>query len=220
MADNPVDRRVSVLGEPADAYPEIPPEAERGSVLRVTVVGEEILHRPCQEVTEFGSARLSKLIDDMFATVLTAEGVGLAANQVDVDLRLFVYDCTDSDGVRHVGHIANPVLDEVPLHERRLEEHDEGCLSVPGPYAPVSRPDRAIVRGQDKDGKPVVIEGSGYFARCLQHETDHLNGRLYLDRLASRQRKAVLKEMAQRQDEIFQRRATRAQTLGKQTLGK
>jgi peptide deformylase len=215
MAEDLIDRRVRVQGEPVDAYPEIPPEAERGSVLRVTVAGEEILHRPCREVTEFGSARLSELIDDMFATMLVAEGVGLAANQVDVDLRLFVFDCTDSDGVRHVGHVANPVLDELPVQDRRLVEHDEGCLSVPGPYAPVSRPDQAIVRGQDKDGKPVVIEGWGYFARCLQHETDHLNGKLYLDRLGSRQRKAVLKEMEQHKEEIFQRRAARAKALGK-----
>ncbi|NUT19859.1 MAG: peptide deformylase [Hamadaea sp.] len=215
MAEQPVDRRVRVLGRPVDEYPEVPPEAERGAALRVTVVGEEILHRPCRDVTEFGSPELTKLIDDMFATQLVAQGVGLAANQVDVDLRLFVYDCPDDDGVRHVGHVCNPVLDELPPAERRLVEHDEGCLSVPGPYAPVSRPDHAIVRGQDKDGNPLVLEGFGYFARCLQHETDHLNGKLYIDRLGSRQRKSVLKEMEQRKEEVFARRAEKAATLGK-----
>ncbi|NUT36238.1 MAG: peptide deformylase [Hamadaea sp.] len=205
------ETRVHVLGKPVDDYPATPPEARRGKVLRVTVVGEEILAKPCKEATtEFGTPELDALIDDMFATMQVAEGVGLAANQVDVDLRLFVYDCPDDDGVRHVGHILNPVLDDLPVERRSLVENDEGCLSVPGPYAPVSRPDVAVVRGFDKSGAPLVLEGHGFFARCLQHETDHLNGRLYIDRLAARRRKTVLKEMAERQDEIFQRRAARA----------
>src|SRR5690606_15399632 len=135
---------------------------------------------------------------------------GLAANQVGVDLRLFVWDITDDWGVRHVGHIANPVLDEIPADHRRLVDESEGCLSVPGPYRVVPRPDRAVVRGRDKDGEPLVIEGRGYFARCLQHETDHLHGRLYLDRLAQRERKAALREMAEAKDEVFARRAERA----------
>jgi peptide deformylase len=208
-----VDRRVRVQGEPVDAYPEIPPEVGRGSVRRITMVGEEILHRPCREVTEFGTAVLADLIDDMFTTMYVADGVGLAANQVDVDLRLFVYDCTDSDGIRYVGHVVNPVLDPVPPAERRLVESDEGCLSVPGPYRAVPRTDRAVVRGRDKDGNAIVIEGTGYFARCLQHETDHLAGQLYLDRLSQRVRKAVLREMADQQDEILARRSARAAAL-------
>ncbi|WP_329072117.1 peptide deformylase [Streptomyces sp. NBC_01429] len=214
--DNPSrDRRVRLLGEPVDSYPRLAPEVERGSVRRITVVGEEILRRPCREVTRLGTPELSRLVDDMFATNQVAEGAGLAANQVDVDLRLFVWDITDEWGVRHVGHIANPVLDEVPAEQRRLVEEPEGCLSVPGPYRVVPRLDRAVVRGRDKNGKPLVIEGRGYFARCLQHETDHLHGHLYLDRLAQRERKAALREMAASKDEMFARRAALARKLGK-----
>nr|WSW71078.1 peptide deformylase [Streptomyces sp. NBC_00995] len=209
------DRRVRLLGEPVDTYPRVAPEAVRGSVRRITVVGEEILRRRCQEVTRFGTPELSRLIDDMFATNQVAEGAGLAANQVDVDLQLFVWDITDEWGVRHVGHIANPVLVEVPAGQRRLIEESEGCLSVPGPYRMVPRLDRAVVRGRDRNGEPLVIEGRGYFARCLQHETDHLRGRLYLDRLAQRERKAALREMAASKDEQFARRAALTEKLGK-----
>jgi peptide deformylase len=206
---------VRVLGEPVDAYPRLAPEVERGAVRRITVVGEEILRRRCREVTQFGTPELSKLIDDMFATNQVAEGAGLAANQIDVDLQLFVWDITDEWGVRHVGHLANPVLDEVSAEQRMLVEEPEGCLSVPGPYRVVPRLDRAVVRGRDKDGNPLVIEGRGYFARCLQHETDHLRGQLYLDRLAQRERKTALREMAEAKEEMFAKRAARAEQLGK-----
>ncbi|MBO0913172.1 peptide deformylase [Streptomyces laculatispora] len=213
--DGSQDRRVRVQGVPVESFPRFAPEAERGAVRRITVVGEEILRRPCREVTEFGTPQLSRLVDDMFATNQAAEGAGLAANQVDVDLRLFMWDITDDWGVRHVGHIANPVLDEVAPEQRRLVEESEGCLSVPGPYRVVPRPDRAVVRGRDKDGSPLVIEGRGYFARCLQHETDHLRGHLYLDRLGRRERKTALREMAASKDEVFARRAASAAKLGK-----
>ncbi|WP_441248748.1 peptide deformylase [Kitasatospora sp. McL0602] len=215
LDDTPKDRRVRVQGEHVDAYPLLAPEVERGAVRRITVVGEEILHRRCREVTGFGTPELARLIDDMFATNQVAEGAGLAANQVDVDLQLFVWDITDDWGVRHVGHIANPVLGELPAERRRLVEEDEGCLSVPGPYRTVARPDHAVVRGFDKDGGPLVIEGHGYFARCLQHETDHLHGQLYLDRLSQRDRKSALREMAASMDETFARRAALAEELGK-----
>lgn len=117
--------------------------------------------------------------------------------------------------MRHVGHIANPVLEEVPAERRSLVEESEGCLSVPGPYRVVPRLDHAVVRGFDMNGEPLVIEGRGYFARCLQHETDHLRGHLYLDRLAQRDRKAALREMAASKDEVFARRAALAGKLGK-----
>ncbi|MFJ8677649.1 peptide deformylase [Streptomyces sp. NPDC093589] len=215
FGDTSQDRRVRVLGQPVDSYPRFAPEAERGAVRRITVVGEEILRRRCREVTQFGTPELAQLVDDMFATNQVAEGAGLAANQVDVDLQLFVWDITDEWGVRHVGHIANPVLDEVPTEQRRLVEEPEGCLSVPGPYRMVPRLERAVVRGRDKDGRPLVIEGRGYFARCLQHETDHLHGHLYLDRLAQRERKAALLEMDASKEEMFARRAALAKKLGK-----
>ncbi|MFD5039597.1 peptide deformylase [Streptomyces sp. NPDC058378] len=210
----PVDRRVHVQGRPVDSYPDLPPEARRGSVRRVTVVGEEVLRRPCREVTAFDSTELSTLIDDMFLTMYVADGAGLAANQVGVGLRLFVYDCPDDNGVRHVGHIINPVLDLPDPGSRRLVDDAEGCLSVPGAMMAVPRTDRAVVRGFDKDGRPLVVEGQGYFARCLQHETDHLAGHTYLDRLSGRDRKEALRQMEARREDVFARRADKAAGLG------
>lgn len=192
----------------------VPPEAGRGAVRRITEVGEEVLRRPCREVTEFGTPELSALIDDMFLTMYIADGAGLAANQVGVDLRLFVYDCPDDHGVRHVGHVVNPVLVLPDPGDRRLVDEYEGCLSVPGAAMAVPRTDRAVVRGRDKDGAPVVIEGTGYFARCLQHEYDHLVGHTYLDRLSKRDRKEALRQMADRRDEVFALRARKAEAIG------
>ncbi|MDT0447826.1 peptide deformylase [Streptomyces hesseae] len=212
------DRRVRVQGRPVDAYPVLPPEAERGSVRRVTVVGEEVLSRPCREVTEFGTPELAALIDDMFLTMYVADGAGLATNQVGVDLRLFVYDCPDDHGVRHVGHIINPVLDLPGPGERRLVDDTEGCLSVPGAVMTVPRTDRAVARGFDKDGNPLVIEGTGYFARCLQHETDHLVGHTYLDRLSKRDRKDALRQMDDRREDVLARRADKAAALSRRRL--
>jgi len=201
--------RVFVQGKPVDSFPRLAPEARRGAVQRVTEVGEEVLHKPCRDVTEFGPD-LAALIDDMFLTMYVAEGAGLAANQVGVDLRLFVYDCPDDDGVRHVGHIVNPVLEPLDPAGRRLLDEGEGCLSVPGAVMDVPRPDRAVVRGLDKDGNALVVEGTGYFARCLAHETDHVNGHVYLDRLSKRDRKEALRQVADRRDEVFARRADKA----------
>ncbi len=107
VSESSIDTRVRVQGKPVDSYPTWAPEAARGKVLRVTVVGEDVLHRRNADVTEFGTPELHTLIDDMFRTMYVAEGVGLAANQVGVDLRVFVYDCPDDDGVRHVGHVIN-----------------------------------------------------------------------------------------------------------------
>ncbi|MEV6758661.1 peptide deformylase [Streptomyces sp. NPDC051214] len=211
------DRRVRVQGRPVDTFPALPPEAARGAVRRVTEVGEEILSRPCQEVTEteFGTAELSALIDDMFLTMYVADGAGLAANQVDVDLRLFVYDCPDDDGIRHVGHIINPVLELPAPGDRRLLDASEGCLSVPGATMTVSRTDRAVVHGLDKEGKPLVIEGTGYFARCLQHETDHLAGHTYLDRLSTRDRKDAMRQVADHREDVFAQRTANAARLSR-----
>ncbi|MFF2651274.1 peptide deformylase [Streptomyces sp. NPDC058045] len=169
---------------------------ERGTSRPITVVGNPVLHRECRDVTEFG-AELAALVDDMFASQRTAEGVGLAANQIGVDLKVFVYDCGDEDGVRHVGVVCNPVLQELPADQRSLDDAGEGCLSVPTAYASLARPDYAVVTGQDEQGNPIRVRGTGYFARCLQHETDHLYGRLYIDRLSKRERKDALRQMAE-----------------------
>ncbi|MCC3769890.1 peptide deformylase [Streptomyces sp. UNOC14_S4] len=169
---------------------------ERGTSRPITVVGNPVLHKECKDVTAFDD-ELAQLIDDMFASQRTAEGVGLAANQIGVDLKVFVYDCMDDEGVRHVGAVCNPVLEELPADRRVLDESNEGCLSVPTAYAELARPDYAIVSGQDAQGNPIRVQGTGYFARCLQHETDHLYGYLYIDRLSKRDRKDALKQMAE-----------------------
>ncbi|MET9616202.1 peptide deformylase [Kitasatospora indigofera] len=172
------------------------PDLSKGTARPITVVGNPVLHHECKDVVAF-DAGLSELIDDMFVSMYAAEGVGLAANQIGVDAKVFVYDCPDDEGVRHIGHVVNPVLEELPAGRRVLDDSNEGCLSVPTAYAELARPDFAAVTGQDKDGNPVRVEGTGFFARCLQHETDHLYGQLYIDRLSKRDRKDALKQMAE-----------------------
>jgi peptide deformylase len=124
----------------------------------------------------------------MFDTMAAARGVGLAANQIGVDLRVFVYDCPDDGGTRRRGVIVNPEIETTERPETMPDPEDdiEGCLSVPGESYPTGRADWAKVTGQDLDGKTIEVEGTGYFARCLQHETDHLDGLLYLNRLVGR----------------------------------
>ncbi|MER7578990.1 peptide deformylase [Kitasatospora sp. NPDC097691] len=188
---------------------------ERPPVRRITEIGESILHGPCRPAGEqdYGSEELAQLIDSMFLTMYVAVGCGLAANQVDVDLRLFVYDCPDDDGVRHTGHLLNPVV-EPQAAGRRLIEDAEGCLSVPGAGTPaLARPAHAVVRGFDRHGNPRTVEATGYFARCLQHETDHLDGRLYVDRLSRRDRKDVLRQTADHREEVFAERAAAGERL-------
>jgi peptide deformylase len=159
-------------------------------VPKIRVVGDPVLHQPTREVTSFDDD-LSTLIDDMFAALARAEGVGLAAPQVGVDLAVFVYDCPDGTGGRQRGHVINPTIET----SGEPETSDEGCLSVPGPYHELARASQATVRGVDKTGAPVEVSGSGYFARCRQHETDHLRGILYIDHLPRNRRRRVLREM-------------------------
>jgi peptide deformylase len=162
-----------------------------GEARPIVQVGDPVLHNPCEPVTRF-DGELAALVDDMFTSMYAAEGVGLAANQIGVPLRVFVYDCPDAEGVRHQGVVVNPELELPGVGERRLDDDDEGCLSVLGQYAPLPRPDHATVRGFDAAGEPVTVEGTGLLARCLQHETDHLDGYLYIDRLPAKRRKQVL----------------------------
>ncbi|WP_441250320.1 peptide deformylase [Kitasatospora sp. McL0602] len=172
-------------------------DRSKGTARPITVVGNPVLHHECKDVTVFDEA-LSALIDDMFMSMYAAEGVGLAANQIGVDTKVFVYDCPDDDNTRHIGHVVNPVLEPFPADRRRaLDDGNEGCLSVPTAYAELPRPDYAAVTGQDKHGNPIRVEGTGFFARCLQHETDHLYGFLYIDKLSKRDRKDALKQMAE-----------------------
>jgi peptide deformylase len=145
----------------------------------MTLLGDAVLHAPCEEVTDFGP-ELACLVEDMFATMYAARGVGLAANQVGERLRVLVYDCPDDEEVRHVGHVVNPRLVETGGVVLR---GPEGCLSLPGLEAGTERYDEAVVEGFTVDGAPVRVRGTGFFARCLQHECDHLEGRVYVDRL-------------------------------------
>jgi peptide deformylase len=186
---------VRLQGVPVGAYPQRAPEAQRGSVRRVTLVGEPILRRRCRAVTEFSTPELERLVVDMFATMYAAQGVGLAANQVDVNIQLFVWDCADGLGERHVGHIVNPVLETTRRGREVLADGPEGCLSIPGPQVTLPRLESVAMLGVDTAGAPLRIEGQGYFARCLQHELDHLHGRLYIDRLSPRRRANALDKM-------------------------
>ncbi len=155
----------------------------------MTLLGDPALHAPCETVTDFGPS-LVRLVEDMFATMYAAEGVGLAANQVGVPLRVFVYDCPDDEDVRHVGHIVNPRLVEA---DGITVRGPEGCLSLPGIEAGTERFDRALVEGVTVTGDPVRVEGTGFFARCLQHECDHLAGLVYTDRLTGWRRAKALR---------------------------
>ncbi|MET9508412.1 peptide deformylase [Streptomyces flavidovirens] len=160
-----------------------------GLVRPMTLLGDPALHAPCETVTDFGPS-LVRLVEDMFATMYAAEGVGLAANQVGVPLRVFVYDCPDDQDVRHIGHIVNPRLVEA---DGITVRGPEGCLSLPGIEAGTERFDRAVVEGVSVTGDPVRVEGTGFFARCLQHECDHLSGLVYTDRLTGRRRAKALR---------------------------
>jgi peptide deformylase len=166
-----------------------------GTVRPIVRYGEPVLHHTCAPVERFDD-ELRRLVADMFATMAAADGVGLAANQVGVSLRVFVVDCPDADGRRVVAHVVNPAVELAEGEGRVLDVSDEGCLSLPGPYAELARPDRAVVSGVDVDGAPVRIEGTGLLARCLQHESDHLEGVVFVDRLPRRVRKRVLADLA------------------------
>jgi peptide deformylase len=163
----------------------------------VTYGSDPVLHRRCAEVTEF-DRDLRRLVLDMFASMHAADGVGLAANQIGVDARVFVIDCPDAAGDDVVGYVVNPVLTlPGPVGDEPADEvTEEGCLSVPGPYAELGRAFRARVDGVDINGDPVSIEATGMAARCLQHEVDHLNGTVYVDLLAEEHRERLLAEAA------------------------
>jgi peptide deformylase len=151
------------------------------------------MHRELQDVTVFDD-ELETLVKDMVATMYAAKGVGLAANQVGVDLKVFVFDCPDDDNVQVTGVVCNPVLHLPEGKERNLEDEDEGCLSLPGAFTSCARPDQAHVTGVDHHGEPVEFVGDGLLARCLQHETDHLFGTVFGDRLPERSRKKLYKQ--------------------------
>ena len=164
----------------------------------IRIIGDPVLHHPTRPVEVFDD-ELRVLVKDMFETMDAAEGAGLAANQVGVDLRLFVYDCPDEQTRTRVrGVVVNPVLETSDLPGEALPDEDEdqeGCLSVPGEQYPTGRAEWARVTGVDQHGQPVSVEGRGFLARCLQHETDHLDGTLYVERLVGRWGRAARKQV-------------------------
>ena len=147
-------------------------------------MGDPVLHAPASPVVEI-TDEIRQLVADMFETMDAAPGVGLAAPQVGVGLRIYTYTYQDDDGAPWRGVIINPELWMTPLEPGSPDPDDEseGCLSFPGERFPLRRSDRVMVTGTDLDGAPVRIEVDGWRARIMQHEFDHLDGLLYVDRL-------------------------------------
>jgi peptide deformylase len=167
----------------------------RGGAIRpITRWGTPVMHRSQQRVESYDD-ELRALAADMVETMYAADGVGLAACQIGVDLAMFVFDCPDESGVHTVGVVCNPVLTLPEGRDRHLDESDEGCLSYPGAYIECARPDFATVNGTGLDGAPVEFSGDGLLARCLQHETDHTAGTVFGDRLPTKARKRLQKAM-------------------------
>lgn len=163
-----------------------------GTVRPITRWGEPVMHAPARPVTAYDE-ELRALVADMVATMYAADGVGLAACQVGVDLAVFVFDCPDDEGLHHQGVVCNPEVSVPEGRDRRLDDGEEGCLSYPGAFVSCARPDVATVTGTDLTGAPVTIAGDGLLARCLQHETDHTRGQVFGDRLGNRHRKKLTK---------------------------
>jgi peptide deformylase len=152
-------------------------------------LGDPVLRTPADPVRAF-DRDLAALVRDLEDTVDHPGRAGLAAPQIGIGLRVFSYNV---DGV--IGHVVNPVITAL---SDETQDDDEGCLSVPGLYAPTVRAMHATVEGFDAQGQPVRLEGSGLLARCFQHEVDHLDGRLFLDRLAGEARKRAMRALRDR----------------------
>ncbi|HEY1639298.1 MAG TPA: peptide deformylase [Streptosporangiaceae bacterium] len=152
----------------------------------VRLFGDPVLSTPAEPVTDF-DRQLRSLVKDLTQTLRDQHGAGLSAPQIGVGLRVFVFDV---DGVR--GHLINPVLG---FPDDAEQDGPEGCLSFPGMYYDVTRRLNAVASGVDSDGRPVQVAGDQQLARCLQHETDHLDGILFIDRMDPATRKQAMKEI-------------------------
>jgi peptide deformylase len=164
-----------------------------GAARTIVRWGDPVLHNAARAVTDFGPD-LQRLLADMFATNTAADGAGLAAQQVGVNLAVFVYDCPDETWQQRTGVICNPRIELPAGHDRQLVSYDEGCLSLPGANADLARPQFATCSGFDQYGDPVTITAGGTLGRCLQHETDHVNGIVFGDRLPMRRRKQLFRQ--------------------------
>lgn len=154
----------------------------------IRLFGDPVLRTSCDPVGTFDAA-LASLVADLEETVDAPGRAGLAANQIGVSRRVFSYNV---DG--QVGHVVNPVIEATEGEQ----EDDEGCLSIPGLWYPLRRAKYAKVSGVDRSGQPVVLEGEGLLARCIQHEVDHLDGRLFVDRLSGAARRQAMRDLRER----------------------
>jgi peptide deformylase len=176
-----------------DALAPYGPLPTGGAVRPIVRWGDPVMHRELAKVTVFDD-ELRALAADMVATMYAADGVGLAASQIGVDRSIFVFDCPDSEGQRVVGVVCNPTVTLPEGRDRRLDADEEGCLSLPGAFVECARPDHAVCDGFGLDGSPVRFEGDGMLSRCLQHETDHLFGTVFGDRVSEKARKKLRKQ--------------------------
>jgi peptide deformylase len=152
--------------------------------------GADVLHAPASPVREI-TPEIERLIDDMIQTMYAAPGIGLAAPQVGMPLRIFVCDISVGRNPADLLTFVNPEF--VERDGMQLEE--EGCLSVPGFNATVARPSRAVVKGLDRQGQEQRVEGTGLLARCFQHEMDHLDGTVFVDRLRGLQKDLIVRRI-------------------------
>ncbi|MYI06305.1 MAG: peptide deformylase [Gemmatimonadetes bacterium] len=160
------------------------------ALLDIRLLGEKVLRRkadPVEEITD----ETRRLVSDMWDTMYEAEGIGLAAPQVGMSLRILVVDVADEDESRHVHALVNPVVVE---SSNATDKAREGCLSIPGIEETVTRPARVTVEALSVDGEAVRIEADGLLARALQHEVDHLDGVLFIDRVSPLKRSMLLRK--------------------------
>ena len=155
------------------------------TVQTIRLFGDPVLRTPADPVVDFDK-QLRTLVADLAETMLDAPGVGLAAPQIGVGLRVFTYHVDDEQS----GHLINPVL-HFPSDED--QDGEEGCLSIPGLKFDCRRREHVVAHGQNQYGDPITVEGTALLARCVQHETDHLDGVLFVDRLDAETKKAAMK---------------------------
>ena len=156
----------------------------------IRIIGDPVLRTACDPITSV-DATVKALVEDLLETVDEDGRAGLAANQIGVSLRAFSWNIEGE-----IGYVLNPRL--VELSEDEDQDGEEGCLSVPGLWYPTERAWYARAEGTDLDGRKVVVEGEGLMGRCIQHECDHLDGHLYLDRLSRRHRVEAMRELRKR----------------------
>ena len=162
-------------------------------ILEVVKYGDPVLTKQAEEITKFDDS-VRKLVDDMFETMYGAPGVGLAAPQVGLLKRLFIMDCSGGKNKKQKLALINPVIES----EEGEQIGDEGCLSFPGIYFQVARPQRLVVRAQDIDGSAFTLDVMDLEARCVSHETDHLDGELFINYLSPLKRDLTRRKIKKR----------------------